>query len=251
MSNCINSKIGSLIHAYELNALNEENCEKFELHLMECEFCFNEIKRFENEAVFFRSSDEIKQAIVNDYQKKQWERIKSKIIDFIPFLKDLFYPFAIRTTLATSRDQASLRDYTFLEINLSSIRELSLNELVLDDSEVDSETEDTVVKLSGFNPTLEGNEVIVLITQKTELLQYLNAPENPDTQLIEQKIQTIFKQEKISTEWIRSFKSTCLAHYCTQIDQEEGEFFITLRLDREKVNLISSESIWLILIVGS
>ena len=41
MSECINPKVGQLLFAYELGALPEEEVEKFELHLFECEYCLN------------------------------------------------------------------------------------------------------------------------------------------------------------------------------------------------------------------
>jgi len=47
MKKCINPEVGKLIHAYELKKLSKEDNENFELHLLDCEKCFNEIKQME------------------------------------------------------------------------------------------------------------------------------------------------------------------------------------------------------------
>ncbi len=57
--NCINPKIGSLLHAYELGILSEENVERFETHMLKCSHCFNEVKDFEPEAELLTSSDDV------------------------------------------------------------------------------------------------------------------------------------------------------------------------------------------------
>lgn len=63
MSKCKDSDLGGLLHAYELNALSQEEAERFETHLLECEHCFNQLKSFEQEAVLLSSNDEVKQLI--------------------------------------------------------------------------------------------------------------------------------------------------------------------------------------------
>jgi len=50
MAKCSDPKVGALLHAYELNALSEEEMEEFELHLMVCDYCHSEIQSFENSA---------------------------------------------------------------------------------------------------------------------------------------------------------------------------------------------------------
>ena len=63
MSKCKDPDLGNLLHAYELNALSEEDAERFETHLLECEHCFNQLKDFEREASLLLSDDEAKQLI--------------------------------------------------------------------------------------------------------------------------------------------------------------------------------------------
>jgi hypothetical protein len=60
MSKCSNLRLGQLLHAYELNALSEEDADRFEIHLLECQHCFAELEAFEDTAALLRSDEEIK-----------------------------------------------------------------------------------------------------------------------------------------------------------------------------------------------
>jgi hypothetical protein len=63
MSKCTNPKLGDLLHVYELNALSEEDIERFEIHLLECEYCFEQLKSFERQANLLASDEEVKELI--------------------------------------------------------------------------------------------------------------------------------------------------------------------------------------------
>lgn len=63
MSKCKDPKLGALLHAYELNALSEEDTEKVEIHLLGCEHCFDRLNNFELEAVLLSSNHEVKELI--------------------------------------------------------------------------------------------------------------------------------------------------------------------------------------------
>jgi hypothetical protein len=43
---CTNTKIGALLHAYELDLLSDEEARKFEQHLLECDTCLTSIQNF-------------------------------------------------------------------------------------------------------------------------------------------------------------------------------------------------------------
>ena len=43
---CTNPELGALLHAYELGALDDDDTERFEMHTMECRFCYNELVEF-------------------------------------------------------------------------------------------------------------------------------------------------------------------------------------------------------------
>ena len=62
MSECVDKKLGVLLHAYELNALAEEDAERFELHLLECEHCFREVETFGREVAVLCTDEGIKAA---------------------------------------------------------------------------------------------------------------------------------------------------------------------------------------------
>ena len=70
MSKCINPKLGNLIHAYELKTLKDEDAEQFELHLLSCDHCFNELSSFHDEVSMLLSDDQIKQAVEENLTTK-------------------------------------------------------------------------------------------------------------------------------------------------------------------------------------
>ncbi len=73
---CIDPTIGSMIHAYELGALSTENTERFETHLLNCPFCFDEIKRFEASAMLLRSDEVVQNEIRQSSKPSARQRLK-------------------------------------------------------------------------------------------------------------------------------------------------------------------------------
>jgi len=63
MSTCTNQRIGELLHAFELDQLDDEQKEAFELHLLDCAHCFEQASRFESAAHLLRHDDEVKQIV--------------------------------------------------------------------------------------------------------------------------------------------------------------------------------------------
>ncbi len=55
---CTNQRVGALLHGYELQILTSREVEDFELHLMECEMCRNEVAILSASAEFIRTSPE-------------------------------------------------------------------------------------------------------------------------------------------------------------------------------------------------
>jgi len=62
MVKCTDPEAGALIHAYELNALPEEESERFEIHFLTCDYCLKEMENFEREAVVMNCDNELKKA---------------------------------------------------------------------------------------------------------------------------------------------------------------------------------------------
>jgi len=70
MAGCIDPEIGALIHMYELDTLSDEDTERFEIHMMNCEFCFHEVQDLTIVARLLRSDGEVSQLAV-DHSERQ------------------------------------------------------------------------------------------------------------------------------------------------------------------------------------
>jgi len=85
MLKCTDLKLSALLHAYELKALSDEDAERFEIHLLECEHCFEQLKGFERVANLLSSDEEVKELIressteeyphPESFLKKLWRHI--------------------------------------------------------------------------------------------------------------------------------------------------------------------------------
>ncbi len=60
---CTDKVVGELKHAYELGALSVEDTERFEIHMLECQSCFESVRGFEQAANMMRTDMEIRQDI--------------------------------------------------------------------------------------------------------------------------------------------------------------------------------------------
>ncbi len=63
MSNCLDEKIGALLHAYELGVLDDEQEQAFETHLLQCAYCWNELKNSHDVTQLIRGDPRVRQAI--------------------------------------------------------------------------------------------------------------------------------------------------------------------------------------------
>ncbi len=63
MANCTDPSVGSLLPAYELQTLSDDDAKTLELHLMQCDHCLEEALSFEEEAGALRTSDRAREAI--------------------------------------------------------------------------------------------------------------------------------------------------------------------------------------------
>ena len=63
MSECTDPRLGALLHAYGLNTLSEEDFKLFEIHLLECEHCFEQLKSFKQVAPLLRSDREVREMV--------------------------------------------------------------------------------------------------------------------------------------------------------------------------------------------
>jgi hypothetical protein len=86
MLKCIDPKVGQLLYAYELGALPDEDVEKFELHLFECEYCLNELNTSEDMTRLLRADQQIIKTTETELQKQ------SRTEPFLARLWKLFWP---------------------------------------------------------------------------------------------------------------------------------------------------------------
>ena len=63
MSKCTNIDLGKLLHGYELGILDDDECDRFEAHLIECGFCHGQLQSFEQQAALLTSSEPAKSAV--------------------------------------------------------------------------------------------------------------------------------------------------------------------------------------------
>ncbi len=63
MSRCTDPDMGKLLHAFELDQLDSDLKEQFEIHLLSCEDCFEQVSRFENVASLLRSDADVKELV--------------------------------------------------------------------------------------------------------------------------------------------------------------------------------------------
>lgn len=60
---CTDSALGELRHAYEIGALSVEDTEKFEIHLLSCESCYEEAAEFEKAASLMRTDIAVRREV--------------------------------------------------------------------------------------------------------------------------------------------------------------------------------------------
>lgn len=60
---CIDESVGALLHAYELGLLSPDDRDRFEIHLMSCDYCYSELKQFVPRGVMLSGSPDVKLAL--------------------------------------------------------------------------------------------------------------------------------------------------------------------------------------------
>ncbi|MBD3233825.1 MAG: hypothetical protein GF315_08890 [candidate division Zixibacteria bacterium] len=90
MKECNDPSIGQLLHAFELGVLTEKERESFELHLAQCEYCFEKFMQFQEVTLQIRAGEEARE-IVSDMAFPSapsiLSRIRAWLLELIPRLK--------------------------------------------------------------------------------------------------------------------------------------------------------------------
>lgn len=84
MSSCNEKKYQDMIHAYEMGMLSENDERDFEIHLLDCQYCCEEIKNFEQQTAFIKNDSDFKK-IADNYSaetKVQTSENRKKISSF-------------------------------------------------------------------------------------------------------------------------------------------------------------------------
>ncbi|MBD3234787.1 MAG: hypothetical protein GF315_13760 [candidate division Zixibacteria bacterium] len=74
MDKCYDQKIGKMLHAYEMGILSEEEAEQFEMHLMDCQYCYSQLESFDDGARLLSGDQDIRRLL----QKRSLEESDSK-----------------------------------------------------------------------------------------------------------------------------------------------------------------------------
>lgn len=71
MLKCVDEHIGALLHAYELKTLSDEETERFEIHLLHCEHCFDKVREFEKFSRVILESKTLKTALGESFKGEE------------------------------------------------------------------------------------------------------------------------------------------------------------------------------------
>lgn len=71
MSKCTDTNIGVRLHAYEIGQLSDDASDQFEMHLMECRYCFSLAEKFEPAVELLQSDADLKNIVANANVNKE------------------------------------------------------------------------------------------------------------------------------------------------------------------------------------
>lgn len=74
---CGEKHFSDMIYAYELGLLPEENRREFEIHLMECDSCFENLNKFKQEAYLLKNDPDVQESVKQFLEKNDTEVKKS------------------------------------------------------------------------------------------------------------------------------------------------------------------------------
>ena len=75
---CTDDSVGVLLHAYELGLLSPEDRDRFEIHLMSCDYCYGELKQFAPRGIMLGGSPDVKQALDEKLAAAQRKRLSQR-----------------------------------------------------------------------------------------------------------------------------------------------------------------------------
>ena len=107
MSECTDRRFREMLHLYELGQLKPEHLEELEIHLLECDACFEEVQQFDRAALHLRHSDNVRAAIA------QLAETKPESAGEKPFKKKLWTTWVPATLMVLIFILLILKDWQF------------------------------------------------------------------------------------------------------------------------------------------
>ena len=101
MSECNDKRYRDLIHAWELGLLSDDERREFELHLMECPACFEDVQRFRREAEALRTDASVAdrlQSLVRPVKPGRYRRLIPLAVAAAAVIALLIIPWRISFT---------------------------------------------------------------------------------------------------------------------------------------------------------
>ncbi|NIS15943.1 MAG: tetratricopeptide repeat protein [Aliifodinibius sp.] len=87
MNKCTNQKYEKYLYAYELGILSDEELYDFEIHQLECEYCYQKVKSFKQTTNLLRHDPLVKESLAELAEDSKSAKIKSHKLSFIKRLK--------------------------------------------------------------------------------------------------------------------------------------------------------------------
>ena len=63
MAGCSDSRFEKMLHAYELGMLTDDERQEFELHIYECDHCFERVRKFRDAAELIKHNPKVESSI--------------------------------------------------------------------------------------------------------------------------------------------------------------------------------------------
>ncbi len=84
MNGCVNKALGQLLHDYELGLLSDEDNDRFEMHLYECDYCLAQVREFMDVSRILTEDPDARAVLEEIAREPGIKKDKKK---FSPFLK--------------------------------------------------------------------------------------------------------------------------------------------------------------------
>lgn len=126
---CKDNEMSRLLHAYELGMIADDDKDRFEAHLLECDVCFNHVKEFLPRGALLSASPEIKKLLETSDREStaavsMWQRLRRSLWpDAVP---PVLKPAVLLTVLLLMLYPAYLGLFDDQGYEVTSVQEIGL-----------------------------------------------------------------------------------------------------------------------------